>query len=103
VVGYNIVCNFLEPSGVAHNFRSVNILDLDIHQRIPLLLVPADVLNAKTQHILIADGIGDHVLVQALAEQVFGGSFSEFILGCIFRKDGRASETEELCLFESSS
>jgi hypothetical protein len=62
--------------------------------------VAADVFHGEFQDVLVFDGVGDDVFVEAVAKQFKGGSFSKFIADGIFGKNGGAGEAKHLAVGE---
>jgi hypothetical protein len=87
VVVDDIIHDLLQAIGGIEHFLGVDVFYLDVNEGIAFLFVAAQVFDTEAQHVLIADGIGDHVLVEALTKQIFGCAFAQlhFLPHCLQR------------------
>jgi hypothetical protein len=65
VVVDDVVHHLAQALLIIEHLGAVDVLHLDVQLHAVFLGVAAHVLHAEAQHVLVADGVGDHILVQA--------------------------------------
>ena len=100
MVGDDPVGDLFEALFVLEKLLCVNPCNLFIDQRAVAALQLPPILNAKAQHVLICDCIGDDIIMQAFCEEVSGGAFAVLVRHGIIFKYRRAGKAEHLRAFE---
>lgn len=97
----DIIHDVIQTLGSAHHFRFINRLHLNIQDHI-FALEGADVLHREFQHVFVANGVGNYVLVQAVTKKHSSRSLPIRICPGIFFKNRRSGESEHLTLLEKA-
>ncbi len=102
VVVDDVVRDLIQPLRRLEQFPGVNVFyrNIEVVFGAVFLAVAPDVFDGEFEDVLVFDGIGDDVLMQALLEEFFGGAFAQFVAHGVVGKNGRTRETEHLAIVE---
>ncbi len=86
VVGDDVIDDFFQAWGIRENFGPVDILYLDIDKSISPLAVLPHVFDTEAQHVLVANGIGDYIFVQAIPKKLLVVRFPKSFMEALSEK-----------------